>query len=237
MTVRSPGTGVLAMKYKYLLFDLDGTLTDSAEGITKCVQYAMHSFGFEEPDLNKLRCFVGPPLADMFMQYCGWPRERAEAAIGKYRERFQAKGMFENSVYEGIPEVLRMLAEDGQDEQEKRVLVVASSKPEKFVRIIMEHFGILQYFDEVVGASLDGKLSRKVDIIAEVFRRLRLTSEQKNEVLMIGDRNHDVLGAKEAGVDCLGVYYGFADPGELEEAGADYIVDTVEEMGELLKRI
>jgi len=217
--------------YRYLLFDLDGTLTDSAPGITRCVQYAMHSLGFEEPDLEKLRCFVGPPLKDMFMEYCGWPEETAEKAIEKYRERFQKVGMFENSVYDGIPAVLEKLA--GRD----CVIVVASSKPEKFCRIIMEHFGIAQYFDEIVGASLDGKRCEKIDVISEAFRRLQITEEQKREVLMIGDRKHDAWGARLAGVDCLGVYYGFADPGELEEAGAKYVVNTVSEMGALLETI
>lgn len=217
--------------YRYLLFDLDGTLTDSAPGITRCVQYAMESLGFEEKDLSKLRCFVGPPLKDMFMEYCSWPEETARKAIEYYRERFQKKGIFENSVYEGIPEMLRKLSGRGL------FLIVASSKPEKFVRIILEHFGIAAYFDEVVGASLDGKLSEKKDIIAEVFRRAKITEENRGEVLMIGDRKHDVIGAEQAGVDCLGVYYGFADPGELEEAGAKYIVNTVEEMDRLLESI
>lgn len=217
--------------YQYLLFDLDGTLTDSQEGITKCVQYALHSFGVEEPDLEKLKPFIGPPLIDSFVEYYGWTRDQAKAGTQKYRERFEIRGMFENRVYEGIPKTLEMLRQHGKH------LVIASSKPEKYVKTILEHFDLGKYFSEVVGASMDEQRNSKAEVIREAFCRLGISEEKKSQALMIGDRRHDVEGAKLCGIDCLGVYYGFADPGELEKAGARYIVHTVAEMEELLLTI
>ena len=210
--------------YQYLLFDLDGTLTDPREGITKAVQYALRAYGIEEPDLGKLECFIGPPLIPSFMEYYGFPREQAEEAVKVYREYFSTKGIFQNLVLEGIPQMLSKLHESG------KFLAVASSKPEEFCRKILERFEILQYFDEVAGASMDEKRSEKADVIREALRRIGIRKEHKDQVLMIGDRKHDVEGAKECGLHSLGVYIGFAEPGELEKAGADHICRTVEEM-------
>lgn len=215
--------------YQYLLFDLDGTLTNPKEGITKCVQYALRSFGIEEPDLDKLEPFIGPPLLDSFMEYYNMTPEQARTALEKYRERFRDIGIFENEVFPGVPEMLEILQKKGKK------LVIASSKPEEYVLRILEKYGIRAFFHEVVGASMDEKRSAKADVIEEAFRRLQITEEKKAQVLMIGDRKHDVEGAKVCGIRCLGVYVGFAKPGELEQAGADYIVHTVEEMSQFLQ--
>lgn len=216
-------------RYSHFLFDLDGTLTNPKEGITKCVQYALRSFGIEEPDLDKLEPFIGPPLVDSFMEYYGMTREQAKEATEKYRERFRDIGIFENEVFPGVPRMLETLQSQG-----KR-LVVASSKPEEYVERILDRFGIRRFFCEVVGASMDETRSAKADVIREAFRRLHITEEQKDGILMIGDRKHDVEGAKACGIDCLGVYVGFAPPGELEQAKATYIADTVEEMSRFLQ--
>lgn len=215
--------------YQYLFFDLDGTLTNPKEGITKCVQYALHHFGIEEPDLDKLVPFIGPPLIPSFMGFYGMTEEQAKVATEKYRERFRDIGIFENEVFEGVPQMLEKLQNMGKK------LVIASSKPEDFVVRILEKFGIRSYFCEVVGATMDEKRTAKADVIQEAFARLNITDEKKAQVLMIGDRMHDVEGAAACGIDCLGVYIGFAAPGELEEAGAAYIAQTVEEMSEFLQ--
>lgn len=215
--------------YQYLFFDLDGTLTNPKEGITKCVQYALGYYGIEEPDLDKLEVFIGPPLIGSFMEYYGLTEEQARGAVVKYRERFRNVGIFENQVYEGIPEMLEELQEQGKQ------LVVASSKPEEFVLRILEKFGLRSYFCEVAGASMDETRTEKADVIREAFARLHITEEMKQNILMVGDRKHDVEGAAACGIDCLGTYIGFARPGELERAGAAYIAHTVEEMREFLK--
>ncbi len=216
------------MSFRYLLFDLDGTLTDPKEGITKSVQYALAAFGVEEPDLDRLTCFIGPPLVDSFMEFYGFDREKARQAQAKYRERFAEKGIFENRVLPGIPELLRRLAGAG------RVLALATSKPEVFAEKILERYGLAAYFTQTVGSGLDGSLGTKAEVIVEALRRLKLSPEEKRQVLMIGDRKHDIAGAKACGVASLGVRFGYAEEGELEAAGADFIAGTVEELGAFL---
>lgn len=216
--------------YQYLFFDLDGTLTNPKEGITKCVQYALHHFGIEEPDLDKLEPFIGPPLIDSFMDFYGMIEVQAREATAKYRERFRDIGIFENEVFPGIPQMLEALKKQGKK------LVIASSKPEEFVLRILEKFQLREYFCEVVGATMDEKRTAKADVIREAFSRLAITEEEKAQVLMIGDRKHDVEGAISCGIKCLGVYIGFAEDGELEQAGASYIAHSVEEMEAFLKR-
>lgn len=216
---------------KYLLFDLDGTLTDPKVGITTCVQYALQSFGIEEPDLDKLEPFIGPPLLDSFMQYYDMDQEQASAAVAKYRERFQDKGIFENEIYKGIPQMLRKLQDKGY------VLAVASSKPTVFVQTILTHFGIRSYFDVVVGSELDGTRVNKDEVVRETLARLSENNPiQLEDVYMIGDRKFDVEGARAFGVESIGVSYGYGSPEELEEAGADYIVHSVEELEKFLLR-
>ena len=219
------------MRYTTLLFDLDGTIIDSREGITKSVQYALDKCEVAEKDPERLLLFIGPPLLDSFMEYYSMDRERAAYAVEMYRERYGVVGIFEAKVYDGIVPLLRRLHEEG------RKLAVASSKPEVYVKRILDKFGIGQYFDEIVGAAMDGTRDHKPDILKEVFRRCAITPENKASVIMIGDRRYDIEGAKTMGIDSIGVRYGFAPDGELERAGASYVADTAEGLDRLLKEI
>ncbi|WP_461881134.1 HAD hydrolase-like protein [Fusicatenibacter sp.] len=206
-----------------ILFDLDGTLTDSGPGITRCVQYALASFGIEETDLEKLNCYVGPPLLESFVKFAGLNREEAEQAIEKYRERYESKGIFENAVYQGIPEVLAYLKEQG------KTLAVASSKPEPYVEKILEYFEIRTYFTVVTGSEMNESRTGKGEVIAETLRRLG-AEDRRSDVVMVGDRSYDVIGARENGLLCVGVSYGYGGREELEKAGAAKICDTPEEL-------
>lgn len=216
---------------KYLLFDLDGTLTDPKLGITTCVQYALKSFGVEETDLDKLEPFIGPPLKDSFMQFYGMSEEQSETAVAKYRERFQDIGLFENEVYAGVPQMLHTLQSKGL------FLAVASSKPTVYVERILEHFKIRKYFKVVVGSELDGRRVNKDEVVQEALKQLFGEEPIKKElVYMIGDRRFDVEGAKALGVESVGVSYGYGSMEELKEAKADYIVRSVAELQKFLLR-
>ena len=209
-------------KYKYLLFDLDGTLTDSAEGITNSVEYALGKFGITVNDKSVLKKFVGPPLVDAFMEYYAFTEENAHRAVEYYRERFRDIGIFENAVYEGIPELLRELSENRYE------LIIATSKPEEFAKRIAKHFDIEKYFSLIAGATFDGRLSVKKDIINYALEAKGITD--KSSVVMIGDRHHDTEGAAAMGVDCIGVLYGYGSREELVESGATYIAETVSDI-------
>lgn len=215
--------------YKYLLFDLDGTLTDPKVGITKAVAYALKKFKQLDVDLDALTKFIGPPLKDSFMRFYGFSEQDADLAIQYYREYFSETGIFENEVYPGIRDMLDVLKHDG-----RYVLAVATSKPTVFAERIIEHFGLKDYFTCVVGSNLDGTRSKKAEVIQEVLRVLNVS--QLDEVVMIGDREHDILGAKQVGVRSIGVLYGYGSYEELEGAGAGYIVKQVEELRILLEQ-
>lgn len=211
--------------YHYVLFDLDGTLTDPKEGICKSVQYALHAQNIEEPDLDKLEPFIGPPLQKSFQEFYGMDEEHAKAAVEKYRERFGKTGIYENELYPGMKEFLVSLRKKGVH------LAVASSKPEEFVEKILKHFEIRQYFQVVTGSEKDGRRSEKSEVIEETFSRL--FHERKipaDDILMVGDRKFDVEGARHFGLKCAGVTYGYGGEQELREAGASYITDNLEEL-------
>lgn len=215
--------------FSYILFDLDGTLSDPKQGICGSVQYALKSFGIDEPDIDRLEPFIGPPLRDSFMKYYGFTPEQAEEAVAKYRERFSVTGKYENTLYPGIAPLLHDLVRAGAK------LAVASSKPTVYVEDILVHFGIRQYFDIVVGSELDGTRDRKEEVVAEALRQLDESCGAKPcEVVMVGDRCFDVEGAKAAGTRSVAVTYGYAQPGELEQAGADIIVRDVEGLRQVL---
>jgi len=219
------------VKKDYVLFDLDGTLTDPKLGITTCVQYALKSFGIEEPDLDKLEPFIGPPLKDSFMQFYGFDSEKADVAIEKYRERFHDTGIFENEMYRGIPQMLKRLKAQGLH------LGVASSKPTVFVERILDHFGIRSYFEVIVGSELDGSRTDKAEVVLEALRRFFPDGRvQKHRVFMVGDRKFDVIGARSVGVESVAVSFGYGSMEELMEAHADYIVRSVEELKRFLLR-
>lgn len=216
-------------KFEYLLFDLDGTLTDPKLGITSCVQHALRKFGIEEPDLDKLEPFIGPPLPDSFQEFYGFDEQKTAEAVTAYRERFSTIGLFENEIYPGIEDMLSHL------KQADKKLAVASSKPTVFVKQILQHFEIEQYFDVIVGSELDGTRYRKEEVVEEALRQLYHGEKVKNDTtVMIGDRKFDIQGAKTFSIVSVGVSFGYAAPGELEQAGADYIVDTVRQLEELL---
>ncbi len=206
---------------KNLLFDLDGTLTDPKEGITKCIQYALGFFGVHVTDLDSLCRFIGPPLAPAFMEVYGFSAETAEAALAKYRERFGTIGLFENELYEGIPQVLADLKKAGYR------LFLATSKPTVYATKILEHFGLSSYFEFVGGAEIGGKRIHKPDVIEYVLAENKL---DRADCVMIGDRKYDMEGGKGANLATLGVLYGYGDREELTTAGADEIVETVEDL-------
>lgn len=211
---------------QYLLFDLDGTLTDPMVGITKSVQHALRYYGIEEPNLTKLCPFIGPPLKESFMKFYEFSAEQATEAIEKYREYFSETGLFENMEYPGIRDMLASLSASGKK------LYVATSKPELFSKQILDHFRLAEYFEFIGGAKMDETRVRKGDVIRYVLEENQITN--LDQVVMIGDREHDIIGAKENGIDSIGVLYGYGDREELESAGADWIVDTIKELGNLL---
>ena len=211
--------------YKTVLFDLDGTLTDPGLGITNSVAYALKKYGIEVSDREKLYSFIGPPLKDSFKKYYGFSDEKAMEAIMYYREYFSDKGIFENEVYDGIKELLRRVKESG------RKIVLATSKPEEFALRILEHFELTEFFDVVAGASMDEKRNKKGDVIKYALEKGCLTPE---DAVMIGDREYDVLGAQENGIDTIGVLYGYGSRDELEKAGVMHIAETVDDVYTLL---
>ncbi len=206
--------------YDIFFFDLDGTLTDSSPGITNSVIYALKKFGIEETDRTKLYPFIGPPLTESFERFYGFSKERCMEAVRYYREYYSDKGIFQNSVYDGLEDVLKELKRRGKK------LVVATSKPEPFARQIIEHFGLDPYFDYVAGMELSGGRGTKEEVIRYALCACKIAD--KSKVLMVGDREHDVFGAHAAGMECLGILYGFGTREELVSAGADYIGETVE---------
>lgn len=215
--------------FSCILFDLDGTISDPKQGICGCVQYALRRFGIEEPELDRLEPFIGPPLAESFMKYYNFTAEQAQEAVEKYRERFSVTGKYENVLYPGMGALLHDLKASGA------TLAIASSKPTVYVEDILVHFGIREYFDIVVGSELDGRRVHKEEVVAEVLSQLAARGESDpDKMVMIGDRSFDVEGAKAIGAHCIAVSYGYAQPGELENAGAEIIVRDVEGLRSVL---
>lgn len=209
--------------YKVIFFDLDGTLTESGEGITKSVRYALEKIGKPEEDLEKLKVFVGPPLMEQFMKYAGVDEATGRKAVEYYRERYEVKGIFENRPYEGVETMLQELKRKGY------ILAVASSKPEYYVKKILDYFNLTSYFTEVVGSEMNGARTSKSEVIEEALKRLNM-SDRRKEVLMVGDKEHDVLGARAAGLECIAVSYGYGTLEELTEAQPLKIVDSADEL-------
>lgn len=206
------------MIYETILFDLDGTLTDPGEGIIKSVKYALAKFGIRETDRAKLAAFIGPPLPLSFAEYYGFDDTQAARAVSHYREYFAGTGIFENEVYPGIPALLDALVRDG------RRLILATSKPTVFARKILDHFSLARFFAAVYGSELDGRFSDKTELIGKI-----LVEEgfDKRTAIMVGDRKHDILAAKNNGIDSAGVAYGYAPTGELAAAAPTFQVSTV----------
>lgn len=213
--------------YDTILFDLDGTLTDPGLGITNSVMHALKKWGIEVNDRTSLYRFIGPPLQDSFMQYYGFSKEDAEKSVAYYREYFREKGLFENEVYPGAEKLLSDLKAAG------KTLAVATSKPEEFAIRILEHFHLDGYFDVIAGATMDSSRSKKADVIAYCLEKLGVTDLSK--VVMVGDREHDIIGAKAVGVDSIGVLVGYGSRSELEKAGATHVAETLADVTDIVK--
>ena len=212
-------------KKQLILFDLDGTLTDPKEGITKSFQYALQQLGQIEDDLDALEKVIGPPLWDSFEEFYGLSREQADQGVRYYRERYRELGLFENKIIPGSPELRHDLKLAG------KTLAVATSKPTVYSITILEHFGIDQPFDEIIGSNLDGTRINKDDIIGYVLSLFDFSPE---EVVMIGDRKHDIEGAHAHGIDSIGVLFGYGSREEFLAHRATMIVETVDQLRHIL---
>ncbi|MBM7095084.1 HAD family hydrolase [Bacillus sp. H-16] len=212
---------------KIILFDLDGTLSDPKQGITKSVQYALAKMDIHEPDTDKLDDFIGPPLHVSFAGKYAFDDAQTQRAIGFYRERFKEKGMFENELYPGIRALLTSLQNNGFS------LVTATSKPTVFAEAILAYFEIDQYFDPIVGSHLDGTRSSKAEIITFIMETY--TDHTRDDFIMIGDRKYDIIGANTAGIESFAVTYGYGSEKELRDASPSLIVHTVEELKQTLE--
>lgn len=211
-----------------ILFDLDGTLTDPKEGITKSVEYALNKFDLQIEHLDMLLPYIGPPLYDSFIELHQFSEEQARQAVVFYRERYSTVGMLENMVIEGIPQLLEGLKNKGYS------LYVATSKPTVFAEQILEHYKLDHYFEHIGGSNLDGTRSKKKDVIQYVLDQNAILPE---EAVMIGDRKHDIIGAIGCGVESIGVTFGYGPKEELENAGADHIAYRVEEIADIIQHI
>lgn len=203
--------------YNYLFFDLDGTLTDPGLGITNSVMYALQKFNISVDDRTSLYTFIGPPLRDSFEMFYGFSREQSEIAVQYYREYFKKQGLYENEIYAGISDVLKQLKEEG------KTLILATSKPEIFAIKILKYFNLYDYFNFIAGATMNELRNKKTDIIKYALDNYNIS--EKSSVLMIGDRKQDIIGAKENGLDSLGVLYGYGSYNELNEAGATFVAN------------
>lgn len=212
--------------FKYVLFDLDGTLTDSGEGIAKCFQYALKHFGIQENNMENLRRVMGPPLKDSFLHFYGLSESQAEEAVKKYRERYNEKGMYENRLYDGIEELLKKLSGEGIK------LAVASSKSAFFVGKICEHYKIKQYFHHFTAGNEDGSRSSKYEVVRDALKEFG--EIEKDKAVLVGDRSLDVDGGHKCEIKVIGAAYGFGGRKELLDSKADIIVESVEELGKLL---
>ncbi len=207
-------------KYDFILFDLDGTLTDPGLGITNSVMHALKKYGIEVEDRTSLYKFIGPPLIDSFEKYYGFSHEEAAKSVDYYREYYKDKGIYENAVYDGVEELLKSLREKGKK------IILATSKPEPFAKEILRHFGLEKYFLFAAGSTMSETRTNKAEVIEYALSECGITD--KSAVVMIGDREHDIIGANKNGIDSIGVLFGYGSREELESAGATYIAETVE---------
>lgn len=214
------------MQYENILFDLDGTLTDPAEGITGGFIYALDKYGIHVEKRSDLYKVIGPPLMYSFINFFGFDEKRASEACLYYREYYSERGKYENKVYDGIEECLQRLSQSGKK------LIVATSKPEFFARDILEHFGIAKYFYYIAGSTTDGQRTTKYDVVKYAVEVCGI--KDISSTIMVGDRKYDAEGARQAGIDTIGVLYGYGDRSELEEAGVICIAETPHQLGEIL---
>ena len=209
---------------KAILFDLDGTLTDSGEGIINCAELSLRHFGLPVPDRKTMRVFVGPPLDETFVKF-GVPADKTDEAIAVYRSRYTTVGLFENYPYPGIEDALKALTAQGHR------LFVATSKPEEMSKQILEKFDLAKYFEKICGATLDGKRSSKADVIAYLLSHV----DDLAHTVMVGDTTYDVIGAKKHGISTIGVSWGYGEVADMQAAGAAAIAQTTDELVVLLQ--
>ena len=217
----------MTQQYQTILFDLDGTLTDPREGITRSIQYALGKLGIDEPDITRLEHFIGPPLLQAFMQFYGFDEAKAWEAVSFYRERFKVTGLYENRVFDGVMPLLEDLSGQG------RQLYVATSKPWVFAREIARHFDFARHFKMIYGSELDGTRTNKVELIAHLISEQGLDPAQ---TLMIGDRKHDLIGARRNGLDAAAVGYGFGSLAELQAEAPTYHFHSLAELHQAFVR-
>ena len=208
--------------YNTILFDLDGTISDPGIGITNSVSYALEKFNIKVKDRTELYKFIGPPLQESFAKFYNFNQEQCEKAVSYYREYFKKRGIYENVLYDGMEQLLKTLHESGKK------VILATSKPEIFAVDILKYFKIKQYFDYAAGATLDSTRNRKADVILYALEQCEISD--LSSVVMIGDREYDIYGAREVGIDSIGVLYGYGDRTELQDAGATRMVETVDEI-------
>lgn len=213
-------------KYTTILFDLDGTLTDPALGITNSVMHALEFYNIHVSERSELFKFIGPPLIDSFMKYYNFDDSKAREAVTKYREYFSVKGLFENEVYSGVTDMLKALKAAGKK------IVLATSKPDEFSIKILKHFGLYEYFDFCACSTMDETRTKKTEVIE--YGLANIDEKDTARILMVGDREHDIFGAGNCGLDSVGVLYGYGNREEFENAGATYIVESVEELKRFL---
>lgn len=209
-------------KYDYIVFDFDGTVCDSGEGIIACVKYAYDAFSIPHQSDVELRKFVGPPLLDSFMNYAGVDEEKAALMVEKYREKYKVDGVMMCTVYDGIENMLSCLKQNGCK------LAIGSSKPLVFIEKILNEKGLINYFDYVSGVTFSNSCETKHDIITRALDEMKCTD--KSRALMVGDTRFDIVGANSVGIDSVGVTYGYGTLAELEENKATYIADTADEI-------
>jgi len=213
--------------YKYIFFDLDGTIVNSEPGIVNAVTYSLNKFGIINPEYSTVRKFIGPPLRDSYMNYYGLTKEQADQGVVYYREYYSVKGIFEADVYSGIEDLLKYLKNNDYS------IILATSKPDEFAKKVLEHFGLLKYFDFIGAATMSEARTTKSEVLQYILEENNITDN--SSILMIGDRKFDILGAKEFNIDSVGVLYGFGDRLEFEETGATYIVDNPMDVVAILK--
>ena len=216
--------------FNYALFDLDGTLTDPSLGITNSIMYALSKMGRKIPPREELYKFIGPPLVPSFSEFLGMTADEALTALKFYREYFSTKGLFENIPYDGIDGTLASIKNHGI------TLALATSKPEDFAVQILEHFGLAEYFTKICGATMDERRTKKAEVVEYALESLGICSADKSSVIMVGDRLHDIEGARENNIKSVGVTWGFGSEDELKKAGADYIAHNMDELISLIKK-
>lgn len=209
-------------QYKYIFWDMDGTIINSYPGVVESVLYALNHFGMTETNPETMRRYIGPPLRVTFGEVYGLQEDAIELAVEKYRENYNGGAMYHCTLFPGVEEAMDAFSKQGYRQ------VIASSKPEHMCRQILNHFGLVEKLDDVVGASLDGRIDTKEEVLEEAFRRLG--NPDKSQVVLIGDTKYDVIGAKQLGIDCIGITYGFGTREELIQHQASQVFETIQEV-------